>query len=216
MHAVGHPMLFPIFILLLMIQTGCGAVGVDRESAAEYTINSKNEGPGTRFELKGHAENHRRFGLMGIIVPFVPYWSSPGDKHEFTLYLTISPGTHDDVSLDARQVVLLTEGGESISPSKVVALIDTEDSHDRSLHKAAAGSFKISKQVFVELVFPILPLSADHKFSLVLSGLTWPGQPRESPKLNFRQQTSITVGYTYGLLCPHCKHFIDAKWIISR
>jgi len=95
-----------------MIQTGCGAVGIDRERAAEYTITSKNDGSGARFELKGVASNPRRFWLMGSIVPFGPVWLSPGDdKHEFTLYLTISPGAHDDVSLNARQVVLLTECG---------------------------------------------------------------------------------------------------------
>jgi hypothetical protein len=149
-------------------------------------------------------------------VPFVPFWRSEGeDTHEFTVKLTISPSTHDDVSLDARQVILLTEAGESISPTKVRGPFNIEDLFDLSLPKAAAGSFKISKRVEVHLVFPIQPLPPDHKFTLVLNGLSRSGQPYASTKLDFKKQTSIIVNYTYGFLCIHCGDFIDAKWVIS-
>jgi hypothetical protein len=217
MRAAKQQILFPICILLLMIQAGCGAVGIERESAAEYPITTKEDGPGTSFELKGVANNHHRFGLFGIVVPFVPSWSSGGeDKHKFTLYITISPGTREDVSLDARQVVLLTEGSESISPTEIHGPFNLEHIYDISLPRASAGSFKISKRVAVSLVFPIPPLPPDHKFTLVLNGLSRSGQPSESTKLDFKKQTSIVVTYIYGFLCLHCVPFIDVKWVISK
>jgi hypothetical protein len=202
-----------------MIQTGCGAVGIERESTAEYPITSKEDGPGTSFKLQGFANNPHRFGLIGIIVPFVPFWWSEGeDKHEFTVKLTISPGARDDVSLDARQAILLTEVGESISPIKIHGPFNVEDIadiDDLTSPRAEGGSFNISKRVEVHLVFPIQPLPPDHKFTLVLNGLSRSGQPYASTKLDFKKQTSIVVNYSYGFLCIHCGPFIDAKWVIS-
>jgi hypothetical protein len=118
----------------------------------------------------------------------------------------------------ARQAILLTETGESISPTKVHGPFNTEDIadiDDLTSPRDEEGSFKISKRLEVHLVFPIQPLPPDHKFTLVLNGLSRSEQPYASTKLDFRKQTSIIVDYSYGFLCIHCGHFIDAKWVIS-
>ena len=72
--------------LLAMAQAGCGGVHVERESAAEVTFvdGESKESQLATVGIEAIANNVRTFGLIGIIVPFIPVWHSADDKNGFT------------------------------------------------------------------------------------------------------------------------------------
>ena len=201
---------------LVIIQIGCGSVSIGRESTAECEVRGDGSGAGNEslLAVDGVANNLRTFGLLGIIVPFVPFWFTGDDKAELTIYLTFSPGAPDAFSLDARQVYLLTDNGDSVSPKEVQGPFI--DLYDPTLPKAKNGPFAVSKKLAIHLTFPIAPLHPADRFTLVLKGLSSSSQSIEAPNLNFSKQTFLGVTYTLGLLCPHCSELIKTKWVLSH
>ena len=203
---------------LVMIQIGCGSVYIGRESAAEYEVRGNESGAGneTLLAIDGVADNLRTFGLFGIIVPFIPFWATDDDKVQLTIYLTLSPGSRDDIVFDARQATVVNAQGQSVAAKEVKGPFSSGNRYDFTLPKAKAGSFTISKKLAVHLVFPIAPPRPGDQFTLVLKGLASPPQPLETHTLVFSKQILFGLTYIPGFLCLHCGDLINSKWVLSR
>lgn len=203
---------------LALLQSGCGSVFIGRESAATCSVSGSGlkEGNVGSMEIEGVANNLRTFGLMGVIVPFIPFWSSGEDKAGRTVYLTFSPSGQEDFALDAQKIVLVNSQGESIPPSEIKGPYNRENLYDRTFPKATAGSFTISKKLAVHLLFPVDLPAPDHEFTVVLKGLSRSTEPIEAPTLKFKKQTSLGITYIPGFLCLHCGKFIDTKFVLAR
>ena len=203
--------------LLAMAQAGCGGVVVERESAAEVMLvdGESKESQSAAVGIEAIANNVRTFGLMGIIVPFIPVWHSADDKNGFTIYITFTPGPRDDLWFDPKLFVLMPEHGEPAHIRKFEGPFNA-DPHDFTKPQSKEGEFPIHKKVSVHVVFPINNLPPDESFTVVLKGLYRSGEPIEAPKLKFKKQTSLSIRYIAGFFCVHCGPFIDSKWVISR
>ena len=164
------------------------------------------------------AGNVRSFGLVGLIVPFIPFWNSGEDKNEFTIVLTFLPESANDLSFAPQQVVLETEQGV-LMPAGIFRgdfITDDPQLFIRG-NKKQAGPVLLNRELRIWLTFPVKPIPPGDRFSVVLNGLSRSGLPIEALRLEFQRQLSLRIIYFLPTLNIHnMGPSIDAKWVISR
>jgi hypothetical protein len=205
--------------LLAIAQAGCGSVHVGRESAAEVTFvdGESKESRLAAVGIEAIANNVRTFGLVGIIVPFIPIWHSGEDKNDFKIILTFSPGPTSNLSFDPRQVVLELEQGVLVPVESFIGPIIEDDPYLTIKRENKAGPILLDKKLRIYLTFPVKPTPPGEKFSVVLKGLSRSGQSIEALRLEFQRQLFLGIIYFFLQLNPHnIEPSIDAKWVISR
>jgi hypothetical protein len=184
---------------------GCGSLNVGEESAAKG-VHVHGNGNQAMVSVEGTTNNNRAFGLLGPILPFIPFWNSGENTSSLTVYLKLVPVGNGRVSIDPLQITLITKDGERLHPSEVKGPFAEKSFLERSSYPVT-----VSEKISVHLFFPVSRVSPDHRFNLILEF----SEPHASMDLTFTKQTSLNITYTWGLLCPHCGEAFTKKWALN-
>jgi hypothetical protein len=147
--------------------------------------------------IKVIPQNGKVFGLVGPLLPIIPFWHSEAKNRFWFLISLLSQ--NGEIIFDPTRIALETERGDTFLPVGFNGPLLFEDivrnnSDPRKILldeknlNTSASPFSISAEVLVGVIFETKTIDPDQHFTLVLKGLERGGHPIEVPPLKFNKE----------------------------